>query len=49
MRISRRSLRDTLRQQALIETPAPSDSFVESLEQRLRSLDLTAPAPAPEP
>jgi len=47
MRISRRSLRDTLRQQALIETPAPSDSFVESLEQRLRSLDLTAPAPAP--
>ena len=45
MRISRRSLRAALRQQARIETPPPSDSFVDSLEQRLRSLDL-APAPA---
>lgn len=42
MRIARATVRNALRAQARVETPAPSDSFVDALERRLRSLDLSA-------
>ena len=45
MKISRRTLRHKLEQQGHAPAPEPRDSFVNSLEQRLRSLDLGAPAP----
>jgi len=42
MRISRRALRRQLTEQTQIDPPAPRDSFVAQLEQRIRTVDLTA-------
>ena len=44
MKISRRTLRHKLEQQGQAPVPEPRDSFVNSLEQRLRSLDLSVPS-----
>lgn len=46
MKISRRTLRKKLEQQGHAPVPEPRDSFVNSLEQRLRSLDLSVPSAA---